>query len=297
MKTLVSMMTLWLAVFLLGIGGQVGAQEVTGASVDAAPPVSPENVNRLAELSSAIAEQRQRLDELTATLRKATDPAEKQDLEQQVEEAEGRLVKLRGTVEQIVIGGADVSVLSDRPPEKIDWRAELEQISLPILATLREATAKPRRIESLRKDISQFEDRLEVITEALASIRAFEKGELPADVRERVTAIGEDWRSRETEISQSLDVARLQLANLTGQAESVWVTVGEAFVEFGKGRGLTLVLALVVGLATWLLLRGARLLYERIMRARRGRARTTRLRVVDYAFRAVTALLVTLSVV
>lgn len=283
--------------FLLFAGQALAQGKAVTGEETAQPVVSPETARRLTELSDAIADQRQRLDELAAVLKKSADPAEKQALEQQLEEGKARVVKLRGAIEQIVIGGVDVSVLADKPPEKIDWRAELEQISMPILATLREITAKPRRIESLRKDLALLDDRLAVIHEALASIAAFEEAQVSADVAKRVTAIGEDWRSREAEISQSLEVARLQLANLTGQAESAWISVWEAFVEFGKGRGLTLVLAVVVGLVTWALLRGARVLYERVSRAQRGRARTTRLRVVEYAFRAVTAVLVTLSVV
>jgi len=237
------------------------------------------------------------LDSLNIQLRKSTDSEEKTALEQQIKEVKERLVRLRHSVEQIVISGIDTTPLLDRAPETIDWRAELETISLPVLASLRDLTAKSRRIESLRSEIVKAEQKLEIIQPALASIETFENVALAKSVHERITAIAGEWRSREAEVRQQLEVARLQLASLSGQTTSVWVSLREGLSEFVQGRGLTLTLALAAGIVTWLILRGLLTLYERVLIPRKSHTRTTRLRVVEYAYRAISVLLITISVV
>ena len=57
------------------------------------------------------------------------------------------------TLEEAVTGGITAAALVDEPAERTIWRAELEKISLPILASLRDLTEKPRRIEELRGEI------------------------------------------------------------------------------------------------------------------------------------------------
>jgi hypothetical protein len=257
------------------------------------PRVSNEIAARLVELDKAIAEQRIRADQLGRQLAQTQDADEKATLEKQLAEVRERIGRLRASIDQIVVGGVDTRDFTDQAPEKIDWRAELEQISLPLLASLRELTAKPRRIEALRVQISQAENRLETIDKALASIANFMATELPEPVRVRVRNIESDWIARKAEVQQARDVAILQLSSLSGEDVSVWESVSESLSGFFKGRGLTLLLAAVAGLITWLVIRSLLKLYERVLAGGKGRARTTRIRVVEYAFRAVTFILVT----
>ena len=299
MVTFKSIPSFLLLTLLLTFQAPVSGQQTDTAPasvVGQTPAISPETSTRLDELDKAIATERQRLDSLTIQLGKASDPDEKSTLERQIKEVKERLQRLRQSIEQIVIGNIDTTPLTDQAPEKIDWRAELEMISLPVLASLRDLTAKPRRIESLRGEIAESEEKLEIIESALASAQAFEKTALAGSVKERISAITGEWRSRKTEVGQRLETARLQLASLSGQTKSVWVNLREGLTEFVQGRGLTLMLALAVGVVTWLILRGLLTVYERVL-APKGRTRTTRLRVVEYAYRAISFLLITISVV
>jgi hypothetical protein len=261
------------------------------------PRVSNEVAASLVELDKAIREQRTRADELGRQLVQTQDVDEKATLERQLAEVRERIGRLRASIDQIVVSGIDTRDFSDQAPEKIDWRAELEQISLPLLASLRELTAKPRRIEALRVQISQAENRLETIDKALASIANFTATELPEPVRVRVRNIESDWMARKAEVQQARDVAILQLNSLSGEDVPVWESVGEGLSDFFKGRGLTLALALLAGFVTWLVIRSLLKLYEHVLAGGKGRARTTRIRVVEYAFRAVTFILVTAAAI
>jgi hypothetical protein len=261
------------------------------------PAVLSEVATRLVDLDKAIAEQRSRADELVRQIAQTPDADEKAVLEKQLAEVRDRIGRLRKSIDQIVIGGIDTTDFSDRPPEKIDWRAELEQISLPLLASLRELTAKPRRIEALRAEIARAEDRLETIDKALASIANFSAAELPKPVEARVEAIENEWLARKTEVQQALELAVLQLNSLSGEDVPVWESVGESLSGFFKGRGLTLALAALASVATWLIIRALLKFYENVLVRGKGRARTTQIRVVEYAFRAVTFILVTAAAI
>lgn len=287
-------------ILLLAITGTaLGTQVIPTPAEDAenASAIAPEIGNRLNELDIASKNQRRQLDGLNAQLSKSTDAEEKVALERQIKEVKERLARLRRAIEQLLIGGIDTAALTDQPSERIDWREELEMISLPLLASLRDLTAKPRRIEKLRAEIVNSEQKLKIIDPALASIETFEKADMSKSVQERISAIAGEWRARQTEVRQNLELARLQLANLSGKTTSIWVSIRQGFNEFIQGRGYTLVLASAVGIITWFLLRGLLMLYERITIPRRSRTRTTRLRVVEYAYHAITFVLVTIAVV
>lgn len=285
---------LFLAALLPAIAA---ASEEVAPSPEAPATVTGEAIQRIGELDATINDQRKQVEELSRQLRKTVDTDEKAALDLRIKESKDRIARLGQSLEQLVIGGIDTEILSDRPPEKIDWRAELETISLPLLASLRELTAKPRRIESLRSQIDQAELKLELIQTALASVQSFQQAELAEPVKGRIAAIASDWESLRSDVQQALDVARLQLANLTGQKTSAWEILLKGLQEFVQGRGLTLVLAAIAGVLTWLLLRGLLALYEKALKSEQARVRTTRLRIVEYAFRTLTFLLVTLSIV
>jgi hypothetical protein len=273
------------------------AEPPTSPPAAAPPTLAPATDTHLSELVAAIGEQRARQKTLTAQRDKTRSAEEKSAFEQQLKEAQDRLARLSLSVNQIVLGGIDLDALSEQPAEKIDWRAELEQISLPVLASLRELTAKPRRIESLRSQISQAENKLEIIADALTSIAKFEQAELSEPVREHIKSLAGKWRAREAEVRQNLDIARLQLDGLSGQTTSIWTSLREDMGRFAQGRGLTLALAAAAGFVTWLVLRALLALYGHISPQSRNRTRSTRIRAVAYAYQAISFVLVTIAVI
>jgi len=276
--------------------GQVTESETRSESVTDATETSPSKVERLMSISSAAAEQRDRLEGLERRLAAATDALARQEIEAEIETTRGRIAKLNAAFEQVGTGGVTAADLVDAPSEEINWRAELEMISLPILASLRDLTEKPRRIEELRAKIDTQEERLALVERAAASVEQIDASKLEPAAKQRLADIAQTWRARESELQTSLETARYQLALLTGDDTSWGDELRDAFAEFGRGRGLTLLIALAAGTLAWLVTWGIRTVYQRVLIRKRGRAKTTRLRIVEYAFRTGAALLVFFAV-
>lgn len=276
--------------------GQVRESDARTESVTNDTEASPSKVERLMAISNSAAEQRDRLKGLQRKLEMTTDAVARQEIEAEIETTRGRIAKLNAAFEQVGTGGVTAADLVDAPAEEINWRAELEMISLPILASLRDLTEKPRRIEELRAEIDTQEERLALVERAAASVEEIDASKLEPAANQRLADIAQTWRARESDLRQSLETARYQLAVLTGDDISWGDALRDTFAAFARGRGLTLLIALAAGILAWLVMRGIRTVYQLTLKRKRGHAKTTRLRIVEYAFRTGSALLVFFTV-
>jgi hypothetical protein len=241
--------------------------------------------------------QRKAIKTLNLQLRKTSDSAEQQALARELEQRTLRLARYRESLEQLTIGAIDVSILSDEESKESAWQDEVQLIMMPILASLKELTAKPRRIEALRTNIDLTEDQLKVIQQALASMSRFEQFELSGGARKKVEALLNKWQERESETTQYLKVARIKLDNLTEQDTHWSAVLSKAYNEFIRDRGVTLLMALIVAVTVVLVLRLLLKCYQLVVRHRRKPRSITRLRIVQFTHGGVTAVLVIASVI
>lgn len=254
-----------------------------------------EQADKINDLVLSINEQRKKIKQLNAKLAPTTDDSEG-DLEDELHVQQERLVKLKGSLAQITIGGIDVTLLSEAPPEKVDWQVEMQQILLPILSSIRELTAKPRRIEALRAEISRQQQHLQIVAKALNAAGQVAELPLSEEARKSHEQTTSYWRAQESELRQSLDLTHIQLTNLTDENVTWRETIANVFNDFFRDRGMTLLLSLCAGLLVWLFMHTLLSFYECVVRRWRPRKRT-RLRVVQFAYTGMTTFLVTVSVV
>ncbi len=93
-----------------------------------------------------------------------------------------------------------------------------------------------------------------------------------------------------------MELAQFKLSSLSTETTSWHSGVVEAISEFFQGRGLTLVLALVISLIVWYASRGLRWLYWRWASKRSHDAGVSRAPLVLYGFRIAAAIIIMLSV-
>ena len=141
--------------------------------------------------------------------------------------------------------------LADAGDQKLAWRDELMQIARPILNSLKGATEKPRRIEELRRAIELQEQQLEVSRKATESIALFGQYEMPPVVAAGLDEVAASWHERNMDTKRSLDITRHELRNLEAEEFDVFETIVGIVREFILGRGLTLLIALLTGIALW----------------------------------------------
>jgi len=253
-------------------------------------------IDNLANIQQSIESKRKTIREFREQLKKLQDTSEKQELEQKIERVRNEIINLQFAFEHIALGGVNLSSLTEQPEQQVNWREELEQISRPLISTLKEVTAKPRQIDSLRRDIERQENQLEIIDKALDSIRRFKKQALPAVAADPVNQLLIDWEQRRDDTQRLLDITHFKLNSLITDSVAWHESAREAIKEFLQGRGLTLLLATIIGLAIWLVFKALLGLYWRWLYRTRNDIGVTRAPLVIYTYRLVTAVVIVLAI-
>lgn len=253
-------------------------------------------IENLASIQNSIELKRSTVRKLKAQLEQLTDTSERLEVEQKIERVKTDISSLQESFNHIVLGGINLSNLTDQPEQKINWQDEIEQVSRPLLSTLKELTAKPRQIDSLRRDIDRREDQLKVIDKALDSIRLFKNQALPPMAANPVNQLQTDWEQRRDDAQHSLEVTRYKLTSLKTESTTWYITAREGINEFLRGRGLTLFLAILISLTIWLILKGLITAYWKWLYRTRHDVGITRAPLVYYSYRLATAIIIIFAI-
>jgi small-conductance mechanosensitive channel len=253
-------------------------------------------VDSLTILQQSIAKKRDSVRELNEQLKQKMDPAERLEIEQKIGRVTNEILSLQRSFEHIALGGINQSVLADQPEPVVNWKDELDQISRPIISTLKEITAKPRQMDALRRDIERHKEQLEEIEKALEALRFFREQPTSSQVAERINRLLSDWEIRREDTLRALEIEHFKLNSLTTESASWQTTAWEAVTKFFLGRGLTLFLAVVVGIVVWLVLKGLLELYWRTLYRLKHDIGTARAPLILYSYRLLTAVFIVLAV-
>ena len=253
-------------------------------------------VENLTSIQQSYEEKRAIARELREQLKQLEDVSEKQALEQKIERINKDMTSLQLAFENIALGSPNLSILSEQPEQQIDWRDELEQISRPLLSTLKEMTAKPRQIDSLQREASKLEDQLKVIQKAISSIYQFKNQTLPPGVAGPIDQLLLDWEQRRDDAQRALEIAHFKLAVIKTESTAWYTSAGEAISEFLGGRGLTLLLATLISVVIWQLSKLLITAYWRWLYKAKHDIGITRAPFIYYSYRLATTLLIIIAV-
>ena len=252
-------------------------------------------IRRLLAIKEALEEKRERIRVLIAQ-REAADETDKAKIIEQIATLRETIGTLTKSFENIAVSGANLRNLADAEDQELAWRDELMQIARPILNSLKGATDKPRRIEELRRAIRLYQQQLEVSSKAAESIALFDQYEMPSVVAAGLDEVAASWRERNMDIQRSLEISHYELRNLEAEEFDVFETVGRTLREFIQGRGLTLLLALLTGIALWFAMYGLRRLIKAWRRPAQDMTHAARISLVLYGYHLMTIVLVSLAV-
>jgi len=221
---------------------------------------------------------------------------DREKINARIDELRVTISSLTRSFENIAVSGASLRGQDDEAQAPLSWHDELMQIARPLLDSLKEATEKPRRIEELRREIELYQQQNKVSRKALESLARFDQQELPPAVVTGLAEIAAQWSERSKDIDRSLILAHDNLHNLEAEDINIFATLVDIAHEFFLGRGLTLLIALLIGLGVWLLLRTLRRLASTHRPGRQGSERVARMRLLLYGYHLLTMLLVALAV-
>jgi small-conductance mechanosensitive channel len=231
---------------------------------------------------------------LRKELQRATEDA-KPALEKKLLSVNDEIALLEKTFEQIAIGDVDLSVLGVQE-KKFDWREELVLIVQPLIENIKGLTEKPRKIESLRRIIEEKAAAVEASQAALKSIeRLLEKAE-NKDVEQKLNEIKLEWLDKKNELERESQLAEFQLNSLEGKNVR-WLDIAKrSLTDFVTGRGLTIVLVVLVSLLIWAMMAGLLWLFKYRSEESADRSVKVHYRLAAYAYRALTALLIAIGI-
>ncbi len=282
---------------LLGLYFQGYAQADLPQEQPATPEIKLQNtVDNLASIQKSIEAKQEQVRLLRERLKKPDDASEKQELEQNIARIRSDINSLQVSFEHLALGGISRSILNEQPEQKINWQDELEQISRPLLSTLKELTAKPRQVDSLNRDIERLQNQIKVIDKALESISSFNDQALPQVAVNPIKQLLLDWQQRKEDTQRKLEISQLKLDSLLTEGETWQTSTGELISAFFKGRGLTLLLAIGISLIIWLISKGLLQLYWRWLYQTKHDIGISRAPLFYYSYRLLTAIIIVFAI-
>lgn len=165
-------------------------------------------IENLTNIQQAIDTKQNTIGDLRVKQKKLDDNSEKQEIELKIGRIKNEIASLQQSFEHIALGSINRSVLNDQPEQKINWQDEIEQISRPLLSSLKELTAKPRQIDSLRRETERLETQIKVIDKALESIHSLQNTSLPAMMTDPLIQLSIDWQQRREDTQRKLEISR-----------------------------------------------------------------------------------------
>jgi len=290
----------YLALFVLLI--TYAASNAHAQTTESSEPVAGINaklqngLENLASIQQSIELKRNTIRDFREQLKQLKDPSDQQELEQKIVRIKSEISNLQLSFEHIALGGVSQSIFTDQPEQRIKWQDEIEQISRPLLSSLKELTAKPRQVDSMRREIDRLEAHLKIIDKALGSIRFFNNQQLVPMLADPINQLLVDWEQRRNDTQRAIDITRFKLTSLRTEGATWQTSTREAIKEFARGRGLTLLMATIIGLAIWLLSKGLLKLYWRWFYKTQYDIGIIRAPLLYYSYRLATVAIIVLAI-
>ncbi len=254
-----------------------------------------QTVQKLVVMKLAINSRSKQVRELLLQLDTADETAQK-DIREQLGQARQAIKELTRAFEYFAVNGVSLDGLNEDEGPELDWRDELIQIARPILNSLKEATEKPRKIEELRRSIEQYQKQLILAQKGRDAIESLYLAKLEPAVASDLDELKNDWQERSKNIQRSLEIARSKLQILKGENTDFFEATGRVLLEFLQGRGLTLLLAIVIALAIWFAMRSLRRLVQQWRKPMQDSEHKAKVRLLLYVYHFFTIVFMSLSV-
>ncbi|HRX69626.1 MAG: hypothetical protein H6973_09130 [Gammaproteobacteria bacterium] len=253
------------------------------------PAKNPSHEEQLRTLLDTIKQVESEDAQLSRELKRTKDPANAQQINQQIDLIEKRLQDLKISFGELATGGFSISALDRRAEEaQFNWQKELEAVVQPLLEELKRLTERPRIMERLKSEQALYKDQLQIIESAITELEK-KQAEIKAPVVDKAlkSLLGQ-WQDQRGSVEDRLQRINVQLERLTApdkqQSKGLLVTLE----EFAHGRGLNLALALGGFILTYLILGGFGHLVGNLTRRGREPGPHRMGRVIAWCFRLLT---------
>jgi hypothetical protein len=193
------------------------------------------------------------LGRLRAELQQAATEEARRGIQMRIDSENERIRQLRGNFRDI-LGGAEAAEYEGAAvATDLDLKEQISQLIQPIVGELREASARPRELDALRKSLANWTERqrkADVIAGRITTL-------IPATREQALIAELESarrlWDARQAEAASQISVIRDQIEARENLQKPFWDTLSGVLGRFFRSRGLNLLLAISAGVAAYIL--------------------------------------------
>jgi hypothetical protein len=242
-------------VVLLALAARLAAAETLPTAP--APPAAPAPNRAITPLQNVVrplAGATEELAKLRAELRQAATEEAKQDIQARIDAERERIRQLRGNFRDI-LGGAEAAEFEGAAATDTNLQQQISDLIQPMLGELREATSGPRELDDLRKALETWTERKRKAEAIIARIDQLAALNQDPTLAAEFQSARRFWEGRLAEAAGQMGVIDSQIAARESQQKPVWESISDLFGRFFRNRGLNLLLALLVAVSSFILVR------------------------------------------
>lgn len=244
-------------------------------------------IQSMEALEAQLYEQQERLERTKTEEQKAQIAEKITEITQQL--------NLRQREFEEIATGVDLDTFEGSPQEALDWREEVQEVFSPIIEQLKDLTARPRELESLRNEIAYYNKRLPIIRTAIEQVEQRMQQASAQKLKRLLEDVKQEWEEKEKAYSRQLSIAAYKLKDRESLEQSLVTITQEVFKNFFKTRGRNLILAVLACIAVLLLMRYAYRLLYKTLALDRAEKRHFFLRLADVSYYVLTFLSATFA--
>lgn len=186
------------------------------------------------------------LETLQTDLEQAASDDARREIQHRIDQERETIRQLRDNFRS-TLGGSEAAEYDNSSPETTGIQEQITEIVQPILTEIREATSKPRELDSLRNSLANWQNRklkTDAVLERIDSLILL--SEQPALTAELQSA-RRIWAGRQAEANTQTAILQAQIEARTANQQSIWENLSKVFSNFFKSRGMNLIYAILVG--------------------------------------------------
>ena len=247
----------------IALGGSLGAwaQDPVPTPTHAAAEVeelSPEELGAKRESLLSITAS---IDTLSKDLKekqrllKTADAQTQTELNLDVQKLSEELHALQDNLVEIA-AGIDLSAFKGRRERReISWNRELTELIGPLLNELKELTSRPREIDRLRTQSSEFKEQAKLARKAVTNLQQLDAGLKDPALDRPLSGMLNDWKDRAQYAETQLQITEQRLEQKINERKPISESISSITEIFFKSRGRNLAVAALFTCLFWLGLR------------------------------------------
>ena len=243
-----------------GSGESVAEPEEEAAP---APPTIEKKLDTLQTIAEPLSQSVGLLQDLQAQLSSNTTQATQEDTQARIDETKERIAGLRENFREI-LGGSEAAEYEEVTIENAGFQEQITELVQPVLSGIRDATAEPRELDSLRNQLSLWLSRKAKTEKVLARVDKLKSEATDSVVLAELNSAENIWKARQSDATSQIAVLSVQIDERTQNQRTLWESLSTGTSEFFKSRGMNLLLAILAALIGFFAVRKLYALFRKV---------------------------------